>query len=185
MKVTNKFQDRFCDLCQKTTIWYETHCTNHSNWKQGIKHVVPEIMVMGSIGNRKDTREPTEAEFRRINRMERKLLKVADDKQAGWVTADDAWAYGYFGMDPTDRVGDDEIKDPSKTYCTFCGAEVDHINLLTEKGKPRIKFSDEVVMDPETREIHTQRRLSVFAETLNACPNCVLKIRKPITVQRV
>lgn len=180
--MANKFElDRYCDVCQRNSIWYDGHCTRHSNWKQGAKHPVPDVMILMKL---KDTpKEPTEAEFRRMNRLERKLLTVSDNSQAQVLMPD--WAYGYFGVDPKDLRDDQRVKDPSKTYCTFCGNEVDEINRLTEKTKPRVRFTNEPVMDPKTREIHTQRKVQVYSETLNACPNCVLQIRKPITVQRV
>lgn len=185
MERANQFQDRYCDICDRKTLWYGTHCTQHSAWKPGVTH--PVAVLRSSLGMSKELPiPPTERELRQMNRIQRKLLSISDHRQ-DHVEVDYSWAYAAVGIDPEDAATarTNELRDPNKTYCTFCGAEVDYINVLSERGKPRIRFSDEIVMDADTREVHSYRKVQVFSEKLNACPKCVLNIRKPITVQRV
>lgn len=74
-------------------------------------------------------------------------------------------------------------KDPSKTYCTHCGAEVDSLHTTSEK-KPLIRYSQTVYRDVDDKLVIQETVVSQL-QTINACPNCCLKIRKPITVRTV
>lgn len=174
--MANKFQERACDLCNRKTWWYGDHCTNHSVWKPGVKHAVPDVMVLMKL--RDTPKEPTEEEFRRMNRMDRKVMNFAGDKRAQ-VAVSQELTDAVFGKD------DGVPFDLDKTYCSYCGSPVEQIDLTTSKIKPHIRFSSEPYMDPDTHEIKELRKINVISETLHACPKCCLNIRKPIIVQRV
>lgn len=76
-------------------------------------------------------------------------------------------------------------QDPNKIYCSFCGSEVEQVEVLVERTKPRIRYTTDVYRDPDTQEISEHRRIQVRTEELKACKKCCLQIRKPIVVTRI
>lgn len=71
-----------------------------------------------------------------------------------------------------------EVNDPDKYYCSFCGRETERIKLTFGNGKPRVKLEYE---QDERKQIHV-KKVFVAGGKVQACPNCCLEIRQPITV---
>ncbi len=175
-----------CDLCQRVTWHYYSganneipHCTNHSDWKPGVRKpsVRDSTIIVGSLRNKPVHTAPSERELRIINRIDMKLWRTAEVRKSSVDIDDCEWAAGLFDGD------DPQPKDPNKLYCTFCGTEVDHVHVTTEK-KPKIRTVIETYKDG-AGDIHVEEKVISQADTVYACPNCVLQVRKPIYVRRV
>jgi hypothetical protein len=178
------FHKAFCDMCQRDTWHYKTadhtlaSCCNHSNWEAGKSHVRVEGSTLVVAKLTKDHGEPpTERELRITNKLDANLWRFAEEKRTSQVDiSSEPWAENLF---------DDAapMRDPSKIYCTFCNNEVQKIDLLTER-KPIIRKTQDAYRD-SSGQIVLQERITTRMETINACPNCCLKVRKPIVVRVV
>jgi hypothetical protein len=83
-----------------------------------------------------------------------------------------------FGPEPVNT------QDPDKLYCTFCGKEVQKVDVTREKiSRTRIFLEPE--KDEATGEIHITEKLRSQVQENIACPSCCLKIKKPIMTRRV
>lgn len=187
-KKPNAWNMLLCAICNKETWHYKPigsakpHCTQHSDWCRGLKHANPEKEVSIIAKMREVPENPSEWELRKANRMDQSLFRLADDRVTNPKYASMA---GYDWVDELfDQAEEDNPRDPDKTYCTFCGTEVDYVNLTSEK-RPRIRKRLRVVKNEDGDDITIDDEIEVKVETINACPNCCLKVRKPIAVQRV
>jgi hypothetical protein len=175
------FHKAHCDVCDRKTWHYKEsggqnpHCTHHSNWTPGRKRHVPDIMVQGGLGKAKPA-EPTEREIRIANKLDMSMWRNAEERYKSHVRMDNA--SGLFS-----NASPATAKDPDKTYCSFCGDAVDAIHRLTEK-KPVIRKVIDTYKDA-TGEVVVQEKVVTRVETVHACPNCCLNIRKPIVVRSV
>lgn len=171
---------QFCKLCQRETYhsqWFphDPTCNEHSDWKPGKKRSLPDTMMLMRLTP--EHKSPTEAELRRMNRMEKTMLRAADSRHQVSLAGYD-WAEQIFERDP-----DTENLDPDKVYCSYCGRPTQRLDL-TRENKPRVRFRNIPVMDSDGN-VELQEKMEVVATTVNACPDCCLNVRKPITVQRV
>ena len=172
--MANRFTKQDCTKCGKKT-WHYKEGDKPARCSCEVKTAeVQGIIQGGSMYSRKEL--PTEAEIRRANRLDRSMWQVAEERRSSQLdVSNEAWAAGLFS--------DADFPDPNKEHCTFCGAEIkDQVNTLQEK-KPRIVVKDIPVKIGD--EITIQRKVTSQVETLKACPNCVLNIRKPIVVRTV
>jgi hypothetical protein len=180
--VKRGFHKALCDLCAKPTWHYKeadqhaATCCNHSNYVAGRRKTrVSDNTIIVAHLTKTHPDPPSEKELRIANRMNTHVLAHIDRKKAR-VALDQPWAKGMFDAAP-------KMRDPSKTYCTFCRNEVQQIDLTTER-KPKISRTQEAYKDA-TGAVVIQDRIVTQMETLNACPNCCLNIRRPIVVRRV
>lgn len=183
------FHDVYCDDCGGVTIHYKSgasdnagkqvppHCTNHSKW-DGRKHAVASHVIPIDLNKI----APTEIELRRANRLDMSMWRSAEERKCQ-VQVDGA-EWGFLFGDLAYDVSDDKDKprDVDKIYCSFCGLETDTLHLTSEK-KPKIRFKQEIIKRGDDFEVKEKAVTSV--ETINACPNCSLNIRKPINVRIV
>lgn len=183
MADTRGFYKTDCSICNKETWHYKSasaqhgHCTNHSPWDPKRKHAkITENIGQGSLYNTRQL--PTEYELRIANKLDRSLWQHAELVRRSSVVVDDDWAKGLFPDSVTSTV-----KDPDKVYCSFCGAETQRIDILTER-KPVIRRVTEA-RRTDDGEVVMQERIISKTEEKHACPNCVLQIRKPVVVRRV
>jgi hypothetical protein len=182
--VKRGFHKAFCDLCQREVWHYKSadhtaaSCSNHSNWEAGKHRVRVEGSTLIVAKLTKDHGEaPTERELRVANALDKSLWQFAEEKRTSQVDiSSEAWAENIFDDAPP-------MRDPNKTYCTFCGTEVQKIDLLTER-KPIIRKTEDAYRNA-SGEIVIQERITTRMETINACPNCSLKVRKPVVVRIV
>lgn len=158
-----------CATCNKETWHYtselgQTICCYHSN-----------NMVKGRA-----TSEVKSQAVRIAGRLDLTLWRVAEDRKTTKVDiSNEVWAKDIFADAPESATA----FDPNKNYCSFCGAVVDQIHTTTEK-KPVITMRTDVYRD-SSGEVQIQEKVTSRAETIHACPDCCLNIRKPITVRRV
>lgn len=111
-------------------------------------------------------------------RLQKSMLRAADSKFSGVSLAGYEWAEGMFDRDP-----DSDKLDPNQIHCSFCGRPTEKLDLTSER-KPQIRTRvDHHQHSDGTIEI--REHVEASSETLHACPDCCLQIRKPITVQRV
>lgn len=178
------FHDAFCDTCAGVTIHYKGHGSNDqvhcsvcfakedAGRKQKLLQDSSHIIQNGTMGKR-PFEAPTEGELRRLNKMNRLMLRAAEQPIADRVYLDDLdWD------SPTEAP-----LDPDKAYCSFCGDQTERLNLTTERT-PKIRKRIEVWKD-SNGEVQTKEKVHAVIETVYACPKCCLNIRKPITVHRV
>jgi hypothetical protein len=175
------FHKAHCELCQRNTWHYKqgntVNCSDHSAWTKPVPNrKIEGNIVMGTMGKSKP--EPmTETAMRIANRLDRSLWSHAEERsKVSVVIGDEAWAKGLFEDNPVKL-------DPDKLYCTFCGDEIDRIHVTSER-KPVIRKIIDAYKD-ESGEIHQIEKVISRVETIHACPNCCLKVRRPITVRRV
>lgn len=174
---------KHCDVCNKETWWTtspgatSSHCTDHSNWTPNRKHAVVGAIMQARLSPVHEA--PSERELRIANRLDRSLWKHAEQRNACSVyIGDQEWAKDLFPVDPAPVT-----LNPDKVYCTFCGKETDKINTLSEKKA----FIRKVIETYRTGdgEIVMREKVTTRTETLHACPEHCLEIRKPIVVRRV
>ena len=180
-----RFHKGFCNLCQRNTWHYKgagandkAHCTDHSDWPSKIGRstlaVKDAIIVTAQLTPIHET--PTEGTVRAMNKLNKSLWRNASDRIARYY-GDDEWLTG--GND----VQETQAPDPDKHYCSFCGNETAQIKLTTEK-RPKLKKVIETSLDADNNVVITEKAV-VGTETVHACPNCIVNIRKPIVVRRV
>ena len=178
---------RFCEICNRQTWWYKgpdqepVHCTYHSAWIKGVKHAVVEkesnhVQVLAQFSPVFVT--PTEQELRIANKMDRKLWANSEAKHKSEVSVtDQEWAKDLFGDVIT------EVKDPDKLYCSFCGNETPYAQTTSE-NRPKMRFVQDIFTNSDG-EPCVREKAVVISEKVNACRNCCLEIRKPVTVRVV
>lgn len=188
-KAENKglFRKADCALCQRKT-WHfrgnaladKEHCCEHSDWSKDMRKPVSVNDAIAVVAQLSPTVErPTEGQIREQNRLNKALWRNASDRIARYYgdESDAEW------LGRETPVGKDELPDPDKHFCTFCKMETPFIKLTTEK-KPKIRrIQDEHLNADGSVEI--TERVMVTTETVHACPNCIVNIRKPIVVRRV
>jgi hypothetical protein len=172
------FHKTECSLCQRTTWHYKegdkpAHCTNHSTWNPNRRHAVVGTVMQAQLT--RTVQAPTERELRIANRLDMDLWRHAEEQRKTCVDITQS-AQGIFPVDTT-------VRDPDKLYCTFCGDEVDQVRVTTER-KPVVRVKIDTYKDT-SGEVHVQERVVTRAETIHACPNCCLRVRKPIVARRV
>ena len=178
------FHFAICDLCAKDTWHYKMAdhtaavCTNHSNYDSKKKHAVrinDHTMVIAHL-TPEHAEAPSERELQIANQLNRSLWRNAEERNTGVCVSDEEWAKDLFPNAPQPR-------DPNKLYCSFCGDAVDQIAVITEK-KPTITRTVDAYKDASGTVV-MQEKVVTRMETVNACPRCCLKVRRPIVVRRV
>jgi hypothetical protein len=77
-----------------------------------------------------------------------------------------------------------EPLDPNITRCHFCGTEIkDKLTAMAE-CKPVIRMVTEAYKD-SSGVLQTREKVTSRVETIHACKDHVLEIRKPIVVRTV
>jgi hypothetical protein len=177
MATAQGFHKAHCTVCNRKTWHYaeagssgKAKCTDHSDYVVGRKHAIVGNMMLADFS--KPVHQPTERELKLANKLDMSMWRSAEDRKSH-VYVDADWAT--FPNSPE--------KDPNKLYCSFCGSEVDQVNQLTER-KPVIRKVQDTYRN-DSGEIIIQEKVVSRMETVHACPNCVLQIRKPITVRTV
>lgn len=179
----------FCDLCAKVTLHTkglstkEATCTNHCDWTKGVLHIVSSHIVRPDPSRV----SPPEAELRRMNRMDQSFYrKIEERKRDTEAQITPEWAQDIFtdsneqGEEQEDNI---EVQDPDKLYCSFCGAEVQRINTLTEKRAAIIKYNE--FYKDSSGDIVSQQKRRVSVTEMRACPKCVLFVKNPQIVRTV
>jgi hypothetical protein len=168
----NDFGKRDCGTCLRPTYHYKGKCTDHSEWNPNREHVDVRNVVFRP-GSEEETAKP------RAIRMDMSLWKLTSERRKSQVDiSSEAWAAGLFPDDP-----DTPTVKPGQVACSFCGQGVDLINALMEK-KPVIRRVMNAYRDDDG-EVHIQERVTSRAETVHACKDCCLQIRKPVVAHVV
>lgn len=157
-----------CLTCNKETWHYKSalgkvSCTVHES---------KLVQVAGDTVN-----EVKGPQVHIAGKLDRSLWRHATPSQRGVSVTNEDWAQAMF---PPEL--EKPQLDPNQVYCSFCGGVTDQINTLMEK-KPVIRRIMQGVMIGD--EVVMQERVTSKIETVHACPNCVLEVRRPIVVRRV
>lgn len=174
------FHKAECNVCNRATWHYKqgnaVHCSDHSDYKPGRKHQIVGSMMLANLT--KPVEAMNERELRIANRLDRSLWRHAEERsKVSVVIGDEDWAKGLFEDNPVQL-------DPDKLYCSFCGDVIEKIHTTSER-KPVIRRIVDAYRDETTGEVVQVEKVMSRVETIHACPNCCLNIRKPVTVRRV
>ena len=179
-EIPKGFHKAFCELC-KGIFWHykgaesnaKVTCGNHSDYT-GRKHaIVNGAIAMLAKLTPDHSEAPNERELRIMNRLDTRLWQNAEDKKA----------HVYIN-DLEDLGGTkDTVRDPSKIYCSFCDAEVDRINSVSEK-KAKIRILTETVKNSDGT-FSVNERVMASQQTIHACPKCTVQVQNPVVVRRI
>jgi hypothetical protein len=182
------FHKAECNICKRETWHYKegdqiARCSCHSAYpnrvmRQQYENSKNSTIQGGSLYSRLGSELPTEREIKIANRLDRSLWSFAEERRNSRVVLDSPWAQDIFAdSEPVKPL------NPDKLNCTFCGVETDKINSLTEKKAVICKVMD--TYKTADGEVQIREKISSRVETVHACPNCCLQVRKPIVVRRV
>lgn len=171
-----------CSKCGKT--WYGDHVYCPDCQKEKLDDINNNIVITARM-----TEElPKEADPRELkiaNRLDRTPWMISEERRiadTAQVLVEDSeqWVQREMSNFPKES---DTPRDPGKIYCSFCGVEIDQLRVTTER-KPTIKITTEAYKD-DNGEIHLVEKYVSKVETIHACPEHCLQIRKPIAVRIV
>lgn len=163
------YHKQHCDVCAKETWHYtsqlnEVICCIHTN-----------CLVRG--GSTTEVKSPKVAI---AGRLDRTMFRIAEDRRSTKVdVSGEDWADDLF----TEEEKQAPALDPSQVRCSFCNTPTDYMQTLTEKKAVIRKVQD--MYKDTAGEVHITERVVSKSETVHACPNCVLNIRRPIVAHIV
>lgn len=162
--------------------WHKQNCVTcgKETWHYQVKnvsccvHCVPSNNLVGGAA----TREVKAKAVRIANKLDRTLWAISTERRENSAVIPAALGAQLFSdSEPTVTL------DPNKVTCTFCGAQVDHMNVLTEK-KAKIRIVEKKFIN-SAGELDVQRKVTSQQQIEKACPNCCLKVQKPIVARIV
>lgn len=163
------YHTQHCDTCNKSTWHYTSQlgqviCCIHSN-----------CLVRG--GSTTEVKSPKVAI---AGRLDRTMFRIAEDRRSTKVNVtDEAWAEDLFSEEEKQELP----LAPNQLRCSFCNAVTDYMQTLTEKKAVIRKIED--MHKDVSGKVHITERIVSRTETVHACPNCVLNIRRPIVAHIV
>ncbi len=183
-KNNGNFHKAHCDKCAKETWHYidrsalnpKAHCCDcppSEAERKRMDRVKDATVVLAQLTPIHE--QPTEGEIAVANRLDRSL----------WGNAEDRIAREYVDQEFAQRhiPPAEKVNNPLQTVCSFCGAPTDKI-LSTSERKTMIQKKIKVYKDADGN-IQQQEQVIAKLETVHACSNCVVNIRKPVVIRRV
>jgi hypothetical protein len=170
----NGFWKQDCDRCERKTWWSNStskaHCTECPS-----KYL---NQPAGSIIGAKVPETAKDWEIKRANRMDLSLWNTTQERRVTQVDiSNEDWAADLFADAPTLPK-----LEPGQMLCSWCRKVIDATNSLSEK-RPVIRVKQEAIEGPNGPEL--REKVYSRVETVHACSEHYLQIRKPITVRTV